>query len=50
VVNRARDQAGGEKVADKIQQAGDRHQVQADVSKATDIKRLFVGPNTALAQ
>src|SRR5215831_3114963 len=42
IVNYARDKAGAEKVAGKIQKAGgEASVVQADVSSAKDIKRLF---------
>ena len=42
VVNYARDKAGAERVAGKIKQTGGQAiSVQADVSKAADIKKLF---------
>ena len=42
VVNYGRDQAGAQKVTEKIKQSGgDAISVQADVSKAEEIKRLF---------
>src|SRR5205807_7942575 len=42
VVNYGRDQAGAQKVTEKIKQSGgDAISVQADVSKAEDIKKLF---------
>src|SRR5438477_6140235 len=42
VVNYARDKAGAERVAGKINQSGGKAiAVQADVSKAEDIKTLF---------
>src|SRR5437762_8975087 len=42
VVNYVRDKAGAEKVAEKINRnGGEAISVQADVSKAEDIKRLF---------
>ena len=42
VVNYARDKAGAEKVAEKINRSGgEAIAVQADVSKAEDIKKLF---------
>jgi len=42
VVNYGRDQAGAQKVTEKIKQSGgDEISVQSDVSKAEDIKKLF---------
>jgi 3-oxoacyl-[acyl-carrier protein] reductase len=42
VVNYARDRAGAEKVADSIKRSGGQAiSIQADVSKAADVKKLF---------
>jgi len=51
VVNYARDKAGADKVVAKIKQAGgDALAVQADVSKAEDIKKLFSATLKAFGQ
>jgi 3-oxoacyl-[acyl-carrier protein] reductase len=48
VVNYARDKAGADRVAGKIKQSGgDAIAVQADVSKAADIKKLFAETKSA---
>lgn len=51
VVNYARDKAGAEKIVAKIKQTGgDALAVQADVSKAEDIKKLFSATTKAFGR